>query len=185
MDIAVLNLRICKKCNELKPHYLSNPYCCKDCQKLYPSMSKENRKEQSHKRRIKNPEKYEEQKAYYRQWYRDNWGRAKENRQKNKAACVASARKGQLKKYGLTPASFEKMFATQGAVCAACGSADPLDKRGWIVDHHHNRTYQAVRAILCGPCNRTIGHAKESVKRLRACALYLEIDNDYLGYNDD
>jgi len=28
--------------------------------------------------------------------------------------------------------------------------------------------------LLCHPCNFTIGNAKESVERLRACAAYLE-----------
>ncbi len=89
-------------------------------------------------------------------------------------------RKSELKmKYGITYADKERMFEEQGRKCAACGSSEVgfkakkrKLKNPWCLDHNH--TTNKIRGILCYWCNFTIGNAKESVERLRACAVYLE-----------
>jgi Recombination endonuclease VII len=53
--------------------------------------------------------------------------------------------------------------------CPICNQTDP---NGLVVDHSH--ASKCVRAPICGPCNRAIGHAKEDPARLRALADYLE-----------
>jgi Recombination endonuclease VII len=87
-------------------------------------------------------------------------------------------RVGQLKrKYGLTLEQFENLFKRQKEQCAACGEKIVKIKSNSLhVDHCHKNNL--IRGILCGACNRTIGHAKESISRLMACALYLQRYHD-------
>jgi len=75
------------------------------------------------------------------------------------------------KAYGITLEDKEAMFVAQGRVCACCGSSDPLDVRGWHYDHDHDT--KKGRGVTCGPCNMTLGVAKESIHRLECCAVYL------------
>lgn len=143
--------------------------------------AKEKRRVRARIWRENNPEKHEKQKAYYRQWYLNNKDRVKDYVSKTKEARRYQQRKNTLKQHGLTFTDFDRLFDLQARVCAACGSKDPHDKRGWVVDHNHKNN--RVRAILCGPCNRTIGHAKEDIRRLRSCIFYLEIANDHSWYS--
>lgn len=68
--------------------------------------------------------------------------------------------------YGLTLKQFEEMSAAQGHRCKVCREPAPL-----VVDHDHQTN--RVRGLLCTPCNRSLGYAKESPARLRALADYL------------
>jgi len=84
---------------------------------------------------------------------------------------------GKLKReFGLTAEQFEQMLKMQGYRCAACNnkfagfSGSRSDRLA--IDHCH--LTGEVRGFLCGACNRTIGHAQDSSRRLRACADYLE-----------
>ena len=81
-------------------------------------------------------------------------------------------RRAQLKRFGLTPDTHADLFKSQGCVCAACGSPDPGAKSGWHTDHNHDTN--RLRGILCQPCNRALGYAKEDIHRLRSLALYVE-----------
>lgn len=72
-------------------------------------------------------------------------------------------------KYGITPEEYAWMEYRQSRRCKACGD-QPFD--GLNLDHHHGTG--AIRGLLCGPCNRLIGHAKEQVSRLQACIAYLQ-----------
>lgn len=69
-----------------------------------------------------------------------------------------------IQKYGLTREQTEQM---KKAGCAACG--DPA------TDTDHNHVTGKVRDVLCGPCNRAYGHAKEDPRRLRLLAEYAEV----------
>lgn len=87
-----------------------------------------------------------------------------------------SDRKYDLKKYyGMTVEEWDIMFDEQGKCCAVCKSPEPLGHGHWHTDHDHNTG--VVRGILCGPCNTTIGFAKENVDRLRSLADYLEYNH--------
>lgn len=67
--------------------------------------------------------------------------------------------------YGVTVEEREALFEKG---CAICGATEDL-----CVDHDH--ATGAVRAALCGPCNRMIGLASEKADRLRAAAAYVEL----------
>ena len=78
-----------------------------------------------------------------------------------------------LKTYGLSFSDFEKMLADQGNNCAnkGCGTTDPGTKYGWVVDHCH--ATGKVRAILCNPCNVSLGLAKDCERRLLGLVDYV------------
>lgn len=76
------------------------------------------------------------------------------------------------KKYGLTLEAWDAMFAAQGSSCAVCAATTPGSKNGWHTDHSH--ATGRVRAILCAPCNKALGDAKECPERLRKLAEYAE-----------
>ena len=76
-----------------------------------------------------------------------------------------------LRKYGLSPDGYHKMFLDQGEVCAACGSAEPRGGR-WHIDHDHDTGN--VRGILCLNCNVAIGMVGESIDTLLDIANYLK-----------
>jgi hypothetical protein len=76
-----------------------------------------------------------------------------------------------LKRYGLTPASWTEMLIAQCGRCACC--RDPM--RVPIVDHDHETG--RVRGLLCGPCNLILGHAKDDAQRLLAIVEYLRSED--------
>ena len=79
------------------------------------------------------------------------------------------------KRYGITAADYDRMYAQQGGECLACGDAE-ADGYGsgsrLHVDHCHETG--TVRGLLCQRCNLLIGHADECVERLRSAVEYLE-----------
>lgn len=77
-----------------------------------------------------------------------------------------------VRKYGVTQADYDRMLRDQDGRCAVCGKTQA---RAFDVDHCH--TSGKVRGLLCTSCNRMIGHAGDSVERLRAAAEYLKKGN--------
>lgn len=71
------------------------------------------------------------------------------------------------RKYGLTLEDYAWLEYGQNRCCASCGDQVEL-----VIDHNH--TTGKVRALLCGSCNRLIGHAKEEIARLTAAIWYLQ-----------
>lgn len=101
----------------------------------------------------------------------------KQSRLKHRLVFNERARKRHYTtKYGITIEERNALLFSQNNKCAACGTVDPGAKQGWAVDHNH--TTGRVRGILCQPCNRAIGHAKENIHRLKALVVYLEQNND-------
>lgn len=76
-----------------------------------------------------------------------------------------------LKEFGISIEDKEKMFISQGSKCACCGSAEAGHKTGWRMDHNHMTGKN--RAVICHPCNATLGQAKENIDRLKSCIEYL------------
>lgn len=78
--------------------------------------------------------------------------------------------------FGISLAEYEEMLASQGNVCGACGGAETDTHYGKLrrmaVDHCH--TSGRIRGILCGSCNKGIGHFKDDPVLLRKAADYLE-----------
>lgn len=74
-----------------------------------------------------------------------------------------SRNKGIEKRYGLTAEAWNAMFERQGHSCAICHVETP-NGRSWMVDHDHaccpgqKTCGKCVRAILCHPCNITVGY---------------------------
>lgn len=109
----------------------------------------------------------ENRKAYIKKWNEDNKekraAQAKANYEKNKQAILARQKLTQRpylykKKYGLTIAQYDEMFANQGGKCKICGCDENVrDKRRkhFSVDHDH--TTGKVRALLCMKCNILLG----------------------------
>lgn len=75
-------------------------------------------------------------------------------------------------KYGLTPEDFDAMWARQSGLCAICLSSLARSSRGHCIDHNHSTG--DVRALLCHPCNKGIGHLKDSPDVLLRAADYLK-----------
>jgi hypothetical protein len=69
--------------------------------------------------------------------------------------------------YGLQPVDFDALLAAQRGRCPIC--LLPLVKP--MVDHDH-RTGE-VRGLLCGPCNRGLGHFQDAPGLCWRAALYL------------
>lgn len=68
--------------------------------------------------------------------------------------------------YGIGPAEWINLYNWQGGRCASCWQGPAA-----TVDHDHSTG--EVRALLCGPCNLMIGHAKDDPRKLLQGAAYL------------
>ncbi len=95
-------------------------------------------------------------------------------------------RKLVLARYGLTLESFDALLASQGGVCAICGTHDPAGRYGsWHIDHDqrccptprgkHGCCGRCIRALLCAACNMGLGKFEDDPDRLRAAAAYIDL----------
>jgi hypothetical protein len=73
-----------------------------------------------------------------------------------------------LKKYGLTPEQFRDMEVGQAGRCLVCLRVPPKPLH---VDHDHETG--RVRGLLCGPCNRMLGLARDDSGLLARAARYV------------
>ena len=73
-----------------------------------------------------------------------------------------------MRKFGVSREDFAAMLASQEGRCAIC--LVTIDDSAHV-DHDH-RT-ERVRGLLCGPCNRGIGHFRDDPETLRMAADYL------------
>lgn len=69
-------------------------------------------------------------------------------------------------RYGLGAEEYQRMYDTQGGLCAIC-------RVGWaaLVDHDH--VTGRVRGLLCRRCNTGMGMLGDGVDRLGAAITYL------------
>lgn len=74
-----------------------------------------------------------------------------------------------LFKYRLTLAEFEAMVKDQNDACAIC--TEPLGD-SFCIDHCHDTG--AVRGLLCGGCNKGLGHFRDNTDSLQRAIQYLE-----------
>lgn len=75
-------------------------------------------------------------------------------------------------RYGVTAEQFQAMESAQGGVCAICRA--PPQRGRLNIDHCHGTG--RVRGLLCGPCNRMLGLAKDRPEVLAAAVAYLNPD---------
>ena len=79
------------------------------------------------------------------------------------------------RKYGMTQADWDAMYAAQGGVCAICKIPGRTGKHGKLaVDHCHSSG--RVRGLLCGPCNVAIGILGETPEQWEVVHRYLRGD---------
>lgn len=94
-------------------------------------------------------------------------------------------RKLVLSRYGLTPESFAELLASQGGVCAICGTGEPAGRYGqWHIDHDqtccpsprgkHGCCGRCIRGLLCANCNIGLGNFQDDPVHMRAAADYIE-----------
>lgn len=78
--------------------------------------------------------------------------------------------------FGITLEQYQQMLVAQNGVCAICKQPETEVRRGKLqmlsVDHCHKTN--AVRALLCGFCNRGIGYLRDDPALVRSAADYIE-----------
>lgn len=107
------------------------------------------------KKRVRdNPELWERRKELHRKWRLDH---AEQNQR--------TIRRGQLRRYGLTPRDFHEMFTTQSGLCLLCGTDRPGGKTGNLhIDHDHETGI--VRGLLCANCNTWLGTMEKLIDKV-------------------
>ena len=71
--------------------------------------------------------------------------------------------------YGLTPDEHAALLISQSGLCAIC---EQSDSQGLHVDHCH--TTGKIRGMLCGKCNRGLGHFDDNTEFLEQALFYLK-----------
>lgn len=75
-----------------------------------------------------------------------------------------------LRDYGIGIEDYRAMLERQGGVCAICQIIKD-ENYSLVVDHCH--TTGKVRGLLCNPCNRMLGFARDRRETLARAAEYL------------
>jgi hypothetical protein len=75
-----------------------------------------------------------------------------------------------LNQYGLSLEGYDRLFQTQGGLCAACGGLP--DRKYLCVDHDH--TTGKVRGLLCSACNVALGYLRDDPERIAKLKSYIE-----------
>lgn len=76
-----------------------------------------------------------------------------------------------LKVYGLKAGQYRQIYDFQDGVCYICQRAKGLVKM-LSVDHDHKTGY--VRGLLCGPCNKILGHFRDDAELAFRVVTYLK-----------
>lgn len=107
--------------------------------------------------RSKNPEQHRQAK---RSWEK-----------RNKDRHARTILRGCAKRLGLDPLAVLAHFDAHSGLCDICERPDASYKR-LAIDHCHETG--AFRGLLCGHCNRGIGHFGDDPVRMRKAIAYLE-----------
>lgn len=80
------------------------------------------------------------------------------------------------KNYGISLEDYNNLFEKQNGVCAICLQPEIIVQHNKImklsVDHCHDS--KKVRGLLCGNCNRGLGHFRDSINLLEKSIEYLK-----------
>jgi hypothetical protein len=74
--------------------------------------------------------------------------------------------------YGLTLTDYDAMFESQNGKCKICRIDQDQMVRRLCVDHCHSTG--KIRGLLCDPCNRLLGQARDKIEVLESAINYLK-----------
>jgi Recombination endonuclease VII len=96
---------------------------------------------------------------------------------KNKKKANASSRANQVNhRFGITIDTYDVLLAGSDT-CEICEKQVPLEKRE--LDHNHDT--MEIRGVLCGGCNRGLGHFGDCPDKLEKASRYLHDRGNYSG----
>ena len=82
------------------------------------------------------------------------------------------------REYGITQADYFRILTEQDFHCACCPTKPEDTPHGWLdIDHNHDTG--EVRGLLCNPCNRAIGLAKDNHQTIQNWIDYLNSRGSY------
>jgi hypothetical protein len=106
-------------------------------------------------------------------YYIANRERVKERVKVWRAANPRKVKANNLKQgYGLTLEEFDLLMEVQNGLCGICKTILLPTKSGTHVDHDHGNG--RIRGLLCGNCNKGLGHFRDSPAFLLAAVSYLK-----------
>lgn len=76
-------------------------------------------------------------------------------------------------RYGISIEDEARIWRAQHGRCSIC--CDHLEPARFDIDHDH--LTGKARGLLCKPCNRLLGHAREQIRILEAAIAYLRAHN--------
>ena len=86
----------------------------------------------------------------------------------NKEKAKKYQRRVYLEKFNLMPDEYDALLASQGGVCAMCGSSESGGRsKGFCIDHDHSccdgwfSCGECIRGLLCYPCNLALGQIEK------------------------
>jgi hypothetical protein len=84
-----------------------------------------------------------------------------------------------MRRFGLTPETYDALLDAQNGVCAICGKTPEENGRALAVDHDHTccpkrekTCGKCIRGLLCSPCNQRLGIIEDIE--------WMELANNYL-----
>lgn len=83
-----------------------------------------------------------------------------------------------LKTYGITGEEYATIKALQNGKCAICQRATGV-RKSLAVDHDHSLEKKGVsirwtvRGLLCGTCNKMLGHLRDDIEAFQRAIVYL------------
>lgn len=142
------------------------------------------RKEQRRKALEKNPNLHRDQRAkalakdpdFDKKRNAGKWEKIK-NDPRLREMRAATVRRNHLKRrFGLTVAEFDRMYADQDGHCAICPKKIEPSGYGTHVDHDH--ATGKVRGLLCLGCNTSLGKLKENEDTILSMLAYVQQHKD-------
>ncbi len=82
---------------------------------------------------------------------------------------VCISERHQMRKYGLTKAQREAMYASQDGRCAICGEHKSFSK----ISTDHNHVTGKVRGLLCTFCNTLVGYLEKRPGNVKQAEEYM------------
>jgi len=123
-------------------------------------------------------------KAYHRAYYLKHHDKYLAEGKARHHADRDGARDRHLKyTLGITGDDYKSLYEKQSGKCAICGVSKPLHgtpkNRALAVDHDHKTG--VIRALLCDPCNKGLGHFGDDVDLMKKATEYLISYNLKIG----